>query len=91
MPCPAGSTVALLRILTGLSEDATIDALDKLLRAGLIRGTDPSTGRYDFAHVIVRHTLVADLNPDRRARLHRGISGALQTAAGGEDRVAELT
>jgi ATP/maltotriose-dependent transcriptional regulator MalT len=82
-----GFGLGLLRALTGLAEEDLLDAIDELLRAGLIR-TVGERG-YDFAHAIVRHTLADGLNPDRRARLHRRIAETLEQL-GGPGRAAEL-
>ena len=78
-----GFEFPLLAALTGLPEPALLDAIDELLEGGV----DPdarATRRpgYDFAHAIVRHALADELNPDRRARLHRRIAVALEAAAG---------
>jgi len=72
-----GFTFQVLQALTGLPEETLLGSLDEALQAGLMRTTGEGT-TYDFAHAIVRHTLYDELNPDRRARLHRRIALALE-------------
>jgi DNA-binding CsgD family transcriptional regulator len=72
-----GFTFQLLQALTGLPEETLLNSLDEALQGGLIRTTGEAA-TYDFAHAIVRHTLYNELNPDRRARLHRRIALALE-------------
>ncbi len=79
-----GFEVRLLAPLLGLSDDALLDCLDEAMRAGLLRVAGNAPPRYDFAHAIVRHALYAELNPDRRARLHRQIARALEETYRGQ-------
>jgi DNA-binding CsgD family transcriptional regulator len=75
-----GFELPLLAALTGLSEPALLDAIDELLGAGLIRPLGERRPGYDFAHALVRHALADEVNPDRRARLHRRIAHELEGA-----------
>jgi predicted ATPase len=63
-----------------MDEEALLDCLDAGLRAGLPRVADPAapSARYDFAHALIRQALYAELNPDRRARLHLRTAEALE-------------
>jgi hypothetical protein len=69
-----------------------LGCLDEAVGAGLIHVRQRPAGTYDFVHPIMRHTLYDDLNPDRRARLHRRLAEALQhaQAAGTVDAAAEI-
>ena len=67
------------RIIGGVLDsdlDATVDALDAAIAAGLIREVD--TGQYVFAHALVRHTVLDDLSRTRLARLHWRIAEQLE-------------
>jgi DNA-binding CsgD family transcriptional regulator len=68
----------MLPPLTDLPEETLLNSLDEALQAGLIRTLGGRSPRYDFAHAIVRHTLYENMNPDRRARLHRRIAQVLE-------------
>ena len=84
-----GFELSLLAALTGLSELALLDVIDELLAAGLIRPAGERRPGYDFAHALVRHALADEVNPDRRARLHRRIAHELE-ASERAGRAAEL-
>lgn len=73
-----GFELSLLAAVTERSEAALLDAVDELLAAGLIRPAGERRPGYDFAHALVRHALADEVNPDRRARLHRRIAHALE-------------
>jgi transcriptional regulator with XRE-family HTH domain len=74
----AGFDFVVLEHLTGLSENTLLDCLDEALEAGLIRVATEHPPTYEFVHAIVRHALYQQLNPDRRARLHRRIAVTLE-------------
>jgi DNA-binding CsgD family transcriptional regulator len=88
----SGFEFSVLQALSGLPEEALLDCLDEALAAGILHVTEGSPPTYDFAHSIVRHTLYDELNPDRRARLHRRIALALEEVHGVREaeRAAEL-
>jgi class 3 adenylate cyclase len=74
-----------------LEESAALSAIDEALDAQLVRpGANPET--FDFTHAMVRHTLYAELNPPRRARLHRKIAEEMERAWGerAEEHAAEV-
>ncbi|HUA34310.1 MAG TPA: AAA family ATPase [Candidatus Binataceae bacterium] len=65
----------------GLDEDTALTAIDEALEAQLLRaGATHDT--FDFTHSLLRHTLYANLNPVRRARLHRRIAEEMERAWG---------
>jgi DNA-binding CsgD family transcriptional regulator len=66
----------------GISVTRMLDALDDALMAGLARRT--STGGFEFAHPLVRDTLVADLPTSLRVEIHRRIAEYLESAHAGE-------
>lgn len=67
--------VALLAQTSGRAEEATIDALDGLLAAGLI--VERGEG-YEFAHGLVATVLRDGLSNSRRKWLHRRAAEAIQ-------------
>ncbi len=68
--------VALLeRAAAAADADALADALDAASAAHLIRAE--GSGRFGFAHALVRESLLADLPDLRRSRLHARLAAAL--------------
>ena len=65
-----------------LVDDAALSVLDEVITAGLV---EPDIGpeRYEFGHALIRHAVYADLNPSRRARMHRRLADAARAAVGG--------
>jgi len=86
-------TVARLNALTGLdSAEATLDAMDEAIHAGLLTTHPARPGRYEFEHALVRDALLAQLPPARRARLHLRAAESLERLYGSaaDDNAAEL-
>jgi len=73
-----GFDFQILRDMTGLDEDALLDAIDDALDADFLRPTDQRLEHYDFAHAIVRESIAASWSSSRRARLHRRAAEALE-------------
>jgi tetratricopeptide (TPR) repeat protein len=82
----------LLARATKTSEDALLDILEAAAAAALVREPADTTGRYNFAHALIQHTLYEDLGPNRRARAHRQVAVALEALCGDRPgvRVGEL-
>ena len=77
--------VALLASVTGTDEDTVIDACDAAVAAAVLRATeDPE--RYTFTHALIEHTLYDSLSAARRARAHRAVAEAIETAVGTDTR-----
>lgn len=65
----------------GRGEDATLDALDELLRRHLVWEGQSSTDRdYEFDHHLVQEVLYRGLHHRRRQRLHRQVGRTLERA-----------
>lgn len=65
------------------TEEATLEALDGLLRRRLIREGDPVKGSdYEFDHHLVRTIVYDDLHYRRRRRWHRAVAAALEAGPG---------
>jgi DNA-binding CsgD family transcriptional regulator len=74
-----------LQALAELPEDTVLDALDEALAAGLLAVARAEAESYEFGHDLVRQALYEELNPSRRARLHRRAAHALEQLGDGSD------
>jgi DNA-binding CsgD family transcriptional regulator len=74
-----------LQALAELPEDTVLDALDEALAAGLLAVARAEAESYEFGHHLVRQSLYEELNPSRRARLHRRAAHALEQLGNGSD------
>ncbi len=74
----------LIEVVTGLEDEAAVDAAEAALVAGLVLEDDRAAGRYRFAHALVRETIYEDISRARRARLHARVVDALVAAQGPE-------
>jgi hypothetical protein len=74
--------LALLTRLGELSEDATLDALDEAIAAGLVAEVPRNPDHFSFSHALIRATLYEELSAARRARLHRRVGEALEELTG---------
>jgi hypothetical protein len=77
----AGFDLADAAAVSGLDDEASLDAIDDALGAQMVR---PGEGfdRYQFTHALIRHTLWAELNPSRQGRLHRAIAEQIEKRTG---------
>jgi DNA-binding NarL/FixJ family response regulator len=72
-----GFAFEVLGAASGIELDPLMDALDEVLRAGVLR---EEGDRYHFTHALIRQTIYAELNAPRRMRLHRQVGEALERA-----------
>jgi len=82
----------LLARTTETTEDDLLDILEAAAAAALVREPLDASGRYNFAHALIQHTLYEDMGPNRQARAHRQVAEALEELCGGHPgvRVGEL-
>ena len=66
----------VLVAVSGLDEDAVLDALDTAVDAHLV--DEAGVGHWRFAHALVRSTLYEELSVTRRARRHRQVADYLE-------------
>jgi DNA-binding CsgD family transcriptional regulator len=78
--------LSVLGELTDLSEERLLTCLDEALTARFLREAGGES--YDFAHALVRDALYGELNPSRRARLHRRIALALESTRSKREELA---
>src|SRR5262249_37216789 len=73
-----------LRVLEAIADVDVLDALDEAAAAGLVRDSG-RTGTFQFAHALVRETLLAELSTTRRSRLHERVATALDSLPHDQD------
>ncbi|MFJ2635462.1 AAA family ATPase [Streptomyces sp. NPDC087422] len=89
-----GSTVEyrLLEAITGLDEDALLDALRTAVGANILLPSDSGEG-YRFRHSLVREAVGDDLLPGERSRINRRYARAVEadpTLVRADERAARL-
>ena len=70
-----------LRQTSGRSEEETVNAVEELMRRGIVReiaGGSPGSVRYDFSHGRLRDAAYESTSLARRRLLHRRTAGALR-------------
>ncbi len=74
------------------SEDELLDILEAASAVALVREPVDASGRYNFSHALIQHTLYEDLGPNRLAQAHRRVAQALEEVCGDRPgaRVGEL-
>jgi DNA-binding CsgD family transcriptional regulator len=72
-----------LAAATGGSYDAVLDALDDAVASSVVVPPSAAGGAYAMSHAVLRRAIYDDMNPDRRAALHRRVAESL--AAAGAD------
>lgn len=83
----------LLEALGQFDSDPLLEAIEEALAMGLIVSSAAGPGApFNFAHELVRQTLLAGLSPPRRQRLHLRVAGAIEktSAADLDSHAAEL-
>ena len=72
----------LSRLMSSLSDEQLLTALDEALQAHLIEELPGLPGRYQFSHSLIQDTLGRELSAARQARLHAQIGEALEELYG---------
>jgi DNA-binding SARP family transcriptional activator len=74
----------LIERLSELAErDGALDAIEAAVASHLV--TELGSGRYRFAHALVRDTIYSELTATRRARLHRQVGEAIESGTHADD------
>ena len=66
------------RIVDDLPQDWLLEVLEEAAAARVIEEVPRATGRYQFAHALMRQTLAEELSTTRRLQLHARIAEALE-------------
>ena len=74
-------TLPVVGMVTGLDDNALVDAVDDASEAGMVTEVPGTVDTYTFTHALVRSTLYEELSASRRVRLHRQVGEALETVA----------
>ena len=80
---PEFDLALLERIDQSAGTDTVLDALDEAVVAQVIG--ERQSGRYYFAHALVRDTIYSTLTANRRARFHHRVGDALESLPGDRD------
>jgi tetratricopeptide (TPR) repeat protein len=64
----------------GASPGEVVDALDDAVVAGLVEEASGGVGRYQFAHALVRQTLLDEVTTTRRMALHQRVADAVASS-----------
>jgi class 3 adenylate cyclase/tetratricopeptide (TPR) repeat protein len=78
-----------VRVLEAITGFDVLDALDEAGTAGLVRDSGRAA-TFQFAHALVRETLLAELSSVRRARVHEQVMSALESLPHDQDRLPEI-
>jgi len=78
--------IALLYHISGHADEATTDAIEALVKAGLLR---EHQGRYEFGHPLIAHVVDTEMSRARKTLLHRRVAEALEQLAA--ERPAEVS
>ena len=84
--------LGILEAALGDSPDEALDAIEAAETAGLVFATTGQReARYEFAHALVRHTLLDELSAARLQRVHLQIAAAMEQLFGdGGKRAADI-
>ncbi len=74
----------VLAAVAGLDDEALVGSLDEAVEARVLRESAAEVGRYQFAHALIRATLMDSVSALRRARLHGRIGEAILTRRGAD-------
>jgi DNA-binding SARP family transcriptional activator/tetratricopeptide (TPR) repeat protein len=77
-------SIEVLEALGELHGERLLDALDEAAKRRIVEEESGATGRYAFAHALIRETLYASLSRARRMRLHRQIGSILEERHAGD-------
>lgn len=80
-------TLTILEAALDVAGDRVLDALDDAVRSALVKETPEG---YEFAHALVRQTLLRELTATRTTRLHRRIGEALEAMNDGDRHLEAL-
>ena len=86
----AFSLEQLKRVVDGLDDQRGSELLEEAGRAGLTEATAGLFGYFQFAHAMIRETLIDELSLNRQVQMHARIGQALETLYG-EERGAHAT
>ena len=74
----------VLAAVAGLDDEALVGSLDEAVEARVLRESAAEVGRYQFAHALIRATLMDGVSALRRARLHGRIGEAILNRRGAD-------